>query len=155
MSTPFRTLENRPGVVYDEDDTKRLYAEDMAAIHGAVNALEAKLCDVVELTNLAVATSYADFQTPDVTALFRVSYYAFVNPSDADAGIVRFRFLAHDGLNIIQPVTEELSLTGLNQIYGSIVVKRGQASVRYKLEVVSGIFDTARVSATLVLDRIN
>lgn len=40
--TDFRTLENLPGIVYDEDDTTTIYAEDINALNTAVNALETK-----------------------------------------------------------------------------------------------------------------
>lgn len=40
MATSFRTAENREGVVYNPADLKTLYAEDFAAVTGAINDLE-------------------------------------------------------------------------------------------------------------------
>lgn len=40
MATPFKIAVNKPGAVYDEEDTKHFFAEEWNAVTEAINALE-------------------------------------------------------------------------------------------------------------------
>lgn len=43
--TTFREKQNRPSIVFDENDKTHLYVEDIQAIEEAINFLEEKLGD--------------------------------------------------------------------------------------------------------------
>jgi len=42
----FREIENRPGIVYDETDKQRIFAEDIEFIRQYINELEQRISDL-------------------------------------------------------------------------------------------------------------
>lgn len=154
MATDFRALENREGAVFDEADLKRIYAEDWAQVTGAINALENKIGNVTDFVDVVAPVGLTALNTPDGDGLFRVSFYAYVNPSDASAGVVRFRFRAYTGIMFHQEYSADFSLAGLNQISGSFVLRRSASAIQYAIEQVSGGFGTAKISGKIVVEKI-
>lgn len=155
MATNFRTAVNRPGVTYQEEDTKTLYAEDFNAHSQAINALENKKCAVLTVDGISAPTNYADLATPAGSGIFRVSYVLYSNPANAASGTVRLKIFGYTTLFFHEVVSETLSLASLSRVSGTLVVLRDDLPIRWKIEQVSGSFGTARANLRLVLEKIS
>ena len=72
-----RTIENRPGVIFDEEDTKTLYKEDIEAINNEIIALEQNF-PLLGWTLLSVVPTLQASDDPTYTLRFNANMTATI-----------------------------------------------------------------------------
>lgn len=132
ITTP-RTVANRPGVVYDANDTKTLFAEDLNNANAEIVAIETELGENPKGTfdSIAAAVDYFSVVIASILAriMFIVEFFEYSSDANARAAYVSNGNIGESFTKLLLHCDGADASTTFTDETGKAVTRYGQAQI--------------------------